>query len=101
MVLVARVKKIERNTQKLDEICAWIDANLHERIGWPELTKVSGLSHMEIHSLFHIHKRTSPMQWIRQQRQKDHSRIYIGSGEDVVQMPSYLLSEQDNQEAKS
>ncbi len=41
------------------------------------------------------------MQWIRQQRQKDHSRINIGLGEDVVQMPSYLLSEQDNQEAKS
>jgi transcriptional regulator GlxA family with amidase domain len=93
------VKKIERNTQKLDELCVWIEANLRERIGWTELTKISGLSHMEIHALFHVHKRTSPMQWIRQQRQKDHSRTNIGSGEDAVQMPSYLLSQQDDLEA--
>jgi methylphosphotriester-DNA--protein-cysteine methyltransferase len=84
--------KIERDKHSLELICNWINEHLNERIGWTELTKISGLSHLEIHTLFHIFKRTSPMQWIRTQRERAKGMTHIGSGEDAIQMPNSLLA---------
>jgi len=47
----------------------WIDQHLWEPLGWPELTKASGLGHPELLALFNKHLHTTPMTWIRKRRQ--------------------------------
>ncbi len=59
----------QRQKQKLDELCNWIDAHLAETIGWQELMGVSGLDYQAIQSLFYRHKCTTAMTWIRLRRQ--------------------------------
>ena len=84
--------KIERDKRSLELICNWINEHQNERIGWTELTKISGLGHIEIHTLFHIYKKTSPMQWIRTQREMAKGMTDMGSCEDAIQMPNSLLA---------
>ncbi len=93
MLAVKKINtKIEKDKHSLELICNWINEHLNEQIGWTELTKISGLGHIEIHTLFHIYKKTSPMQWIRTQREMAKGMTDIGSCEDVIQMPNSLLA---------
>ena len=92
--------KIESDKHSLELICNWIDQHLDERIGWTELTQASGLSHMEIHTLFHIFKRTSPMQWIRTQREMAKEKANFSPGDDAIPMPSSLLSKDKKSETE-
>lgn len=54
---------------QLDEICRWIDEHSRENITWDDLTRASGLDHRLLLKLFQIHKKTTPMAYLRQCRQ--------------------------------
>jgi AraC-like DNA-binding protein len=62
------------NTSQLSEadmrnLCAWIDEHITEPIGWADLVAQTGKSHKTLMISFTKHKATTPMTWIRQQRQ--------------------------------
>ena len=57
------------NQKLLAELCIWIDKNIETSIGWEELTTTSGLTHSELQFLFGKYKHTTPMTYIRKQRE--------------------------------
>ena len=57
------------NQKKLDELCIWIEKNIETNIGWNELTKASVLTHSELQFVFGKYKQTTPMTYIRKQRE--------------------------------
>lgn len=78
-------EKIEFEKQKAEELCVWVNANLDKSIELKDLVEASELSHFEILRIFSIYFRTTPMQWIRQQRELQ------GKGKN------YFESQQQNQ----
>ena len=50
-------------------LCAWIDEHITESIGWADLVAQTGKNHKTLLASFAKHKATTPMTWIRQQRQ--------------------------------
>ena len=50
-------------------LCAWIDEHIAEPIGWTDLVAQTGKDHKTLLASFAKHKFTTPMTWIRQQRQ--------------------------------
>jgi AraC-like DNA-binding protein len=62
------------NTSQLSEadmrnLCLWIDEHITESIGWADLVAQTGKNHKTLLASFAKHKATTPMTWIRQQRQ--------------------------------
>ena len=57
------------NQKTLAELCIWIEKNIETSIGWKELTTASGLQHSELQFLFSKYKHTTPMTYIRKQRE--------------------------------
>ena len=55
--------------QDMHKLCAWIDEHIAEHIGWTELVAQTGKDHKTLLASFAKHKATTPMTWIRQQRQ--------------------------------
>jgi transcriptional regulator GlxA family with amidase domain len=55
----------------LDTLCQWMLGRLHEPLSWTRLTEESGINHTELYRLFMLHYKTSPMQWIRLQRESE------------------------------
>jgi methylphosphotriester-DNA--protein-cysteine methyltransferase len=55
--------------QDMHKLCAWIDKHITEPIGWTELVAQTGKDHQTLLASFAKHKATTPMTWIRQQRQ--------------------------------
>ena len=58
------------NQKMLAELCIWIEKNIETNIGWKELTSESGLTHSELQFLFGKYKQTTPMTYIRKQREE-------------------------------
>jgi methylphosphotriester-DNA--protein-cysteine methyltransferase len=58
------------NQKLLAELCIWIEKNIETNIGWKELTTASGLTHSELQFLFGKFKQTTPMTYIRKQREE-------------------------------
>ena len=58
------------NQKLLAELCIWIEKNIETNIGWKELTTASGLQHSELQFLFSKYKQTTPMTYIRKQREE-------------------------------
>ena len=54
----------------LEDICAYINENISNNIGWLELTQHSGLTHIEIISLFKALD-TTPMIYIRDAKRRN------------------------------
>jgi methylphosphotriester-DNA--protein-cysteine methyltransferase len=54
---------------QFEDLCAWIDAQIDEPLGWQELMQQSGLDHQTIKALFFKYASTTPMTWIRQRRE--------------------------------
>ena len=54
--------------ENFERLCAWIEAHMHEPIGWQELMAESGLDHQTLNALFYKFQSTTPMAWIRQRR---------------------------------
>ena len=57
------------NQKLLAELCIWIEKNIETNIGWNELTTASGLTHSDLQFLFDKYKQTTPMTYIRHQRE--------------------------------
>lgn len=64
-----QIKKSDRDKRRIERLCTWIQSNLEAEISWDALTHQSGLNHMELQRLFMFHQKTSPMQWIKLQRE--------------------------------
>jgi len=70
------MREIDRshNSSQLSEadmrnLCLWIDEHITESIGWADLVAQTGKNHKTLLASFAKHKATTPMTWIRQQRQ--------------------------------
>ena len=66
-----------RNKQLLDELCIYISNNTHNNIGWTELVSQSKLSHTQLQYLFQKHFQTTPMTYIRKQREESKKLAYV------------------------
>lgn len=75
--------------QRMLELCIWIDAHIHESIGWSELMKQSGMDHQELQSAFTKHHATTPMTWIRKRREEIKRKALTDAKPSVV--PSILI----------
>ena len=64
------------NKQLLDELCIYISNNTHNNIGWTELVAQSKLSHTQLQYLFNKHLHTTPMTYIRKQREDTKKVAY-------------------------
>ena len=64
------------NQKLLAELCIWIEKNIETNIGWKELTTASGLQHSELQFLFSKYKQTTPMTYIRKQREENNKIAY-------------------------
>ena len=59
----------ESNKESINELCLWIGNNLDKNIGWIELVNQSGLTHKQLQFLFNKYYQTTPMTYIRKQRE--------------------------------
>jgi len=66
----------DNNKQLLDELCTYISNNTHNNIGWTELVAQSKLSHTQLQYLFQKHLQTTPMTYIRKQREESNKVAY-------------------------
>jgi len=66
----------DNNKQLLDELCIYISNNSHNNIGWTELVAQSKLSHTQLQYLFQKHLQTTPMTYIRKQREESNKVAY-------------------------
>jgi AraC-like DNA-binding protein len=57
------------NEADIRNLCAWIEEHITESIGWADLVAQTGKNHKTLLASFAMHKATTPMTWIRQQRQ--------------------------------
>ena len=62
-------RALSDHRQTFDELCSWIEANLHQPIGWQELMAQSSLDHQTLNALFFKFLSTTPMAWIRKRRE--------------------------------
>ena len=60
----------EDNKMLLAEVCVWIDKNIETNIGWEVLCDVSKLNYKELQFLFEKYLQTSPMTYIRKQKEQ-------------------------------
>jgi transcriptional regulator GlxA family with amidase domain len=82
-VLESADKRQQKLEKEFNELTAWIQAHLDEQIGWAELMSQSGLDHQTLQALFFKYKSTTPMTWIRLQRQASQQQ-------KVVYKPSFV-----------
>ena len=66
----------DNNKQLLDELCVYISNNTHNNIGWTELVAQSKLSHTQLQYLFQKYFQTTPMTYIRKQREESNKVAY-------------------------
>ena len=57
------------NRKKIDDLCKSISENCDSRLGWEQLTKLSGFTHKELIVLFQLYNQTMPMAFIKNARQ--------------------------------
>ncbi len=77
-----------RNKELLGELCIYISNNTHNNIGWTELVAQSKLSHTQLQYLFNKHLQTTPMTYIRKQREESKKVAY----EDKVKYNSLVAN---------
>lgn len=63
-------KQIEAGVIKVSKVCSYIDANLNSEISLKQLVEISELSYQDLIELFNVHKKTTPMQYLRNKRAK-------------------------------
>lgn len=56
------------NRQRFEELVAWIDSNLDQKITLNDLIERSGLSMYELTTQFMLNAKTSPLQFIKELR---------------------------------
>jgi transcriptional regulator GlxA family with amidase domain len=60
----------EPNARKVESLCAWIQENSNQPLGWSQLTKQSGFTKEQLVEFFHIYKQTTPLAFVRKVRQQ-------------------------------
>ena len=60
----------EPNARKVESLCAWIQENSNQPLGWSQLTKQSGFTKEQLVELFHIYKQTTPLAFVSKVRQQ-------------------------------
>ncbi len=67
MPIISKSKKFlsTETEQKINQLCAWIEANCANPIGFEDLTRQSGFDVNELMTLFGVYKKTSPMGYVR------------------------------------
>lgn len=68
----------------VDRLCDWIANNSNRAIGWSDLITISGLSHQELIVAFRLHKKTTPIGYIRQ------CRYTVETNGTSREVPQYL-----------
>jgi hypothetical protein len=56
------------NQKKIDDLCQSIIEKCVGRLGWEQLTQLSGFTHKELIALFRVYKQTTPMAFIKHAR---------------------------------
>ena len=64
------------NKHLLDELCIYISNNTHSNIGWAELVAHSKLNHTQLQFFFNKYLQTTPMTYIRKQREDSKKVAY-------------------------
>lgn len=54
--------------KQIDDLCQWIEFNCEQTIGWSQLIFQSGLQHKQLIELFKVHKKQTPMAFVRKVR---------------------------------
>ena len=62
------------NIKLIDDLCLWIAANLDKKIGLKEIVEQSQLSSTDVLYLFDKYRQTTPMTYIRKQREAIKNR---------------------------
>ena len=66
----------DNNKRMLSELCIYISNNTQNNIGWTELVEQSKRSHTQLQYLFQKHLHTTPMTYIRKQREDNNKVAY-------------------------
>ena len=78
------------NQKLLAELCIWIEKNIDSNIGWKELSSISKLTHTELQFLFGKYKQTTPMTYIRKQREESKK-----AKPNFIVTPNFLAQKSD------
>jgi AraC-like DNA-binding protein len=78
--------KPDNHAVRIDQLCEWIHRHVHSNIGWEDLIRESGYSHRDLINLFQLHKKTLPMLYIRQCREKSK----LDEASDAIEVPRHL-----------
>jgi AraC-like DNA-binding protein len=65
------------NSKRIDILCEWIDENIDQRIGWADLSRVSGLDNLALRLAFLKYRFMTPMNYIKIRREQAKKNINL------------------------
>ena len=83
------------NAKRLDELCAWINENFDQTLGWTQLTNKSGFSKEQLVVLFQLYKQVTPMAFIRHVRQQHKNNETIKLQPELFENVKNLVTDSD------
>ena len=81
------------NAKRLEELCAWINENFEQTLGWTQLTNKSGFSKEQLVVLFQLYKQVTPMAFIRHVRQQHKNNETIKLQPELFDNVKNLVTE--------
>jgi transcriptional regulator GlxA family with amidase domain len=84
------------NAKRLDELCAWINENFDQTLGWTQLTNKSGFSKEQLVVLFQLYKQVTPMAFIRHVRQQHKNNETIKLQPELFENVKNLVTDSDS-----
>ena len=84
------------NAKRLDELCAWINENFDQTLGWTQLTNKSGFSKEQLVVLFQVYKQVTPMAFIRHVRQQHKNNETIKLQPELFENVKNLVTDSDS-----
>ncbi len=84
------------NAKRLEELCAWINENFEQSLGWTQLTNKSGFSKEQLVVLFQLYKQVTPMAFIRHVRQQHKNNETIKLQPELFENVKNLVTDSDS-----
>ena len=84
------------NAKRLEELCAWINENFEQSLGWTQLTNKSGFSKEQLVELFQLYKQVTPMAFIRHVRQQRKNNETIKLQPELFENVKNLVTDSDS-----
>ena len=84
------------NAKRLDELCAWINENFDQTLGWTQLTNKSGFSKEQLVVLFQLYKQVTPMAFIRHVRQQHKNNETIKLQPELFENVKNFVTDSDS-----